>query len=312
MRTDRKASRRSEAAVHAARPMSCPAMILPLCFFFCLSLAGIGQTQTPPVRVVFSGQASGGSWDLYLASGDGTDVKRAMETPGVDERTPVLSPDRKFVAYSTSRGELQLYNLYDRVARTLPLPSKGRAAWPAWGPDGASLYYVDVQMGKGPDEGTVWRYEVPSNDGRKMADVPEVEGWPAVSDDGVLLFTTWTQEQSCSLSSMAPSAQAPTLLWDRSLSLSGAAQLPGGRIAAVAGDAAGQKVILLRNGRAEREFDVPGASGRPVNYQGGLLLTRIESGAAGIHVMDLATGKTRPWTNAGSSGPAQMRDPDYR
>ena len=270
-------------------------------------------SDDPPTRAVFSGLAAGGSWDLWLASADGRFLKRAAETPGVDERTPVLSPDRKYVAYSTSRGDIRLYNLYDRAERILQLPRTGRPSWPAWGPDAQSLYYVNVQMGKGPDEGQVWRYDLESGKASEVADEPEVEGWPAVNGQGVLLFTTWTQSQACHLSRMKPHNKTPKLLWDQSLTLSGAALLSRGRVAAIAGDGRSQKVIILGNdGKLQREYDVAGASGRPVSFQDGLLMTRIVEGRASIHVLDLSTGKTRPWTGAAPRELIQMRDPDYR
>lgn len=267
----------------------------------------------PPVRTVFAGQSQGGTWDIWLAGSDGQSMRPAMTTADVDERTPVLSPDRKYVAYSTSRGQIQLYNLYDGLTQTLQLPSSGRPAWPAWSPNGDSVYYVDVRMGKGPDEGRVWRYDMRAQKGQPVADEPEVEGWPAVSPEGVLLFTTWTQSQTCHLSTMMPGSAQPKLAWDRSLTLSGATHLPGGRIAAIGADQQGQKVIVMTpDGKLVREHRVPGASGRPVAYQQGLLLTRIQGGSASIQVLDVTSGKTRPWTTSVPRDLAQMRDPDYR
>ncbi|MBI2838121.1 MAG: PD40 domain-containing protein, partial [Acidobacteria bacterium] len=250
----------------------------------------------PPPRAVFAGQSQGGTWDIWLAGEDGRAIRPALRTADQDERTPVLSPNRKFVAFSTSRGQIGLYNTYDGVTRTLQLASAGRPAWPAWSPDGESLYYVDVLMGKGPDEGRVWRYDLRGGKGEPVADEPEVEGWPAVSPDGVLLFTTWTQSQTCHLSTLKPGSAQPRLAWDRSLTLSGATHLPGGRIAAIGSDQQGQKVVLLTaDGKLLREHRVPGASGRPVAYREGLLLTRIDGGTASLHVLDMTSGKTRPW-----------------
>lgn len=267
----------------------------------------------PPIRVAFAGQTRGGTWDIWLASSDGTVLRPAVRTPDVDERTPVISPDRKYVAFSTSRGDLQLYNLYDGLTQTLRLPSTGRPAWPAWGANDGSLYYVDVLMGKGPDEGRVWKYDPRTGRGEIVADEPEVEGWPALSPDGVLLFTNWTQSQTCHLSAMAPQGKQAKVTWDRSLSLSGASHMPSGRIAVIAGDQDGQKVLLMtQDGRLLREYPVAGASGRPVAYQEGVLLTRIEDGLASLHVLNISSGETQRWRGGGAQDLVQMRDPDYR
>ncbi len=281
--------------------------LLALFSFFAVS------AEAPAVRIVFSGQTKGGTWDLWLASSDGVYLQQAMVTPDTDEKTPVLSPNRKYVAYSTSGGELCLYNLYDKNTSKLSLPTAGRAAWPAWDPNAFAIYYVNILMGKGPDEGQVWRYDIKSGKAQKVADDPEVEGWPAVNHEGVLLFTTWAQSQVGHVSMMMAQDQKPRILWDQSLNLSGAAFLRDGRIAAIAGDGKVQRVILLKNdGKLDHEFNVSGASGRPVVYENELLLTRIEGGMAGIHVMDLTTGKTHPWMKAASKDLVQLRDPDYR
>ncbi len=264
------------------------------------------------MRVVFSGLTEGGTWDLWLGDAEGTSLSRAMETADTDERTPVLSPDRKHVAYTTSRGDLRLYNMYDRASRTLSVPVTGRCAWPAWGPDGTTLDFVEVLMGNGPDEGRIWRYDLKTAEAQKVADEPEVEGWPVASADGVLLFTNWTQSQASRLFLAAHPPSRPKLVWDRSLTLSGAAYLQMGRIAVVAGDLDGQKVILFTGGVKQREYIVPGATGRPVPYETSLLLTRIDKGVAGIYVMDFATGKTRAWSASRPKELVQMRDPDYK
>ena len=114
------------------------------------------------------------------------------------------------------------------------------------------------------------------------------------------------------MSTMVSEGTAPRILWDKSLSLSGAAHLLGGRIAAIASDQAGQKVIIFSGGQKVREFDVSGASGRPVAYENGILLTRVSDGAAGIYVMDLSTGETRAWATRAPTELVQMRDPDFR
>lgn len=279
---------------------------------FAPGVAGAGE---PPVRAVFAGYTEGGSWDLWLASGDGAHLRRAVETPSLDERTPVLSADRARVAFAASDGQLRVYDIRSRVLRVLPTPSSGRAAWPVWDPaDITSIYYVDVLMGKGPDEGRIWKLNIDSGKRELVADEPEVEGWPAISEDGVLLFTTWTQSQTSHMSIQVPGAAAPKRVWDSSLSLSGAAHLKGGGIAAVAADSLGQKVLMLnREGRLEREIIVPGASGRPAVYENGtLLLTRIDGGAATIHVLNTSSGTTHSWIKSPPIGLAQMRDADYR
>ncbi|MBI2839261.1 MAG: PD40 domain-containing protein [Acidobacteria bacterium] len=276
------------------------------------AIASGAAAETPAVRVAFCGYTQGESWDLWLGSADGSHLERATVTPEIDERTPALSPDRMTVAFTTSRGDLQLYVIATKTVQSLPLPGSGRFAWPTWSADGKNLYYVEVLMGKGPDEGRIWRYVVSSGAIEKVADQPEVEGWPSVSSDGAMLFTTWTQAQSCGLWSIASPDAAPTLLWDKSLSLSGATWFPGGSLAAVASDGRSQKVLLLKNGKLDREIDVPGASGRPVAFDGSLLLTRIDNGLAGIHVMDLASGRTRAWSTSAPKDLVQMRDADCR
>lgn len=270
------------------------------------------SAERPDLRVVFSGLADGGSWDLWLGSADGSYLERVTDTPGIDERTPVLSQDRKLIAFTTSQGDLNLYDIGKRTSRLVPLAQTGRICWPAWGTDASTLYFVEVLMGKGPDEGRIWRLDLATGKTSKVVDEPEVEGWPSARPDGALLYTVWTQSQSCHLSTRMRDANAPSPLWDRSLSLSGATWLSDGRIAAVARDAGGQKLLLFKSGKLERRLDAPGASGRPVPYGQALLLTRIIAGAATIDVIDLATGHMHSWAQSAPPGLVQTRDPDFR
>ncbi len=277
-----------------------------------LAAAAAYAAPPPATRVVFVGLTDGGSWDLWLADAGGTHFSRATVSPDLDERTPALSPDRKLAAYATSAGDIRLYNVYDRASTALRLPGSGRYAWPAWSPDGRSLFYVEVLMGKGPDEGRLWKYDIATGEAQKVADEPEVEGWPSVSREGVLLFTTWTQTMRSRVLMQPPDSTAAKLLWDGSLTLSGAAWLRDGRIAVVAGDEKGQKIIVFSSGMRVKDYSVPGASGRPTPLERSLLVTRIVNGKAGLYLVDLNDGSSKPWARSAPKALVQMRDADYR
>ena len=264
-----------------------------------------------PVEIVFAGLAEGGTWDIWAADRAGTQFLRITDTPDVDERSPALSPDRRFIAWSTSRGEIVLYDLHASAPRPLALPSSGRHSCPVWGADHSELYYVELLLEQGPDDARIWQVDVDSAKGRTSLDQPlMVEGWPWVSDRGELVFTTWTATNEGVLWMKRAGSSAAKKLWDRALSISGTTMMADGTIAVICGDHRGQKVMMLDGEKLLREYDSPGASGRPAAFGDQLLLTRVVDGRAAIFVMSLEDGASRPWLAALPEGLSQARDPD--
>lgn len=93
------------------------------------------------------------------------DARNITQTPGVHERTPVWSPDGKWIAYwSDAKGE---YNLYLREQngmgepRVIELQEKGFYFQPTWSPDSKNLAFTDNKL-------NVWVIDIEQNTQKKI------------------------------------------------------------------------------------------------------------------------------------------------
>ena len=86
--------------------------------------------------------ALGGNTDIYAVSIDQPDKVRPVLATPIDERFPELSPDGKWLAYtSDDRGQAELYvQPYPGPGRRVPITSGG-AQNPAWSKKGNELFY---------------------------------------------------------------------------------------------------------------------------------------------------------------------------
>ena len=81
-------------------------------------------------------------WIMTDPLKDSRTAKQFLAT-SLDETSPVISPDGKFVAYQARRPEV--YGVY---VNTFPVPTREipistNAAQPAWSADGRELYFVE-------------------------------------------------------------------------------------------------------------------------------------------------------------------------
>ena len=144
--------------------------------------------------VVFSAQGYDGQQDLYRASwpNEVTRLER-LTHDGYDDVEPCLSPDGKWVAWASDRGDLggrySLWRLSMNGGKPEELshPAAGDDRQPAWSPDGRWIAYRSTRGGTSD----LWvRPAVPSNEARRITQLRGVASDPdwLPRGDG-LLFT---------------------------------------------------------------------------------------------------------------------------
>ncbi len=92
--------------------------------------------------IAFVGIQPGGAGDLMLAGAGDQTVTNLTESPDIDDRNPVWSPDSADIAFTRrfgNRTHTSVINLGSKSVRTLV---EAAASEMAWSPDGKSLLYV--------------------------------------------------------------------------------------------------------------------------------------------------------------------------
>jgi len=125
-------------------------------------------------------------WNVWLVEADGTNARPLTRETEDKARLPVISPDRRSVAFSveTAGGlwELRVIDSQGRGDITVAdsLVPDGRAAW---SPDGTRLAFVGNQ--DGPAD--VYVLDLTTGDVANLTNTPEDEGDPTWSPDGSTL-----------------------------------------------------------------------------------------------------------------------------
>jgi hypothetical protein len=164
------------------------------------ALAGDGAS------VVFAAQGYDGQQDIYRASwpGAGTVRLERLTHDGYDDVEPALSPDGRWVAWASDRGELGgRYSLWrlslaGGVPEAVSHPPAGDDRQPAWSPDGQWLAYRSTRGGTSD----LWvRPSMPSREARRVTRLQGVATDPdwLPRGDGLLFtaqeavtFRTWS------------------------------------------------------------------------------------------------------------------------
>lgn len=152
------------------------------------SLAPDGQS------VVFAAQGYDGHQDLYRASWRTGEVKlERLTKDAYDDVEPAISPDGKWIAWASDRGDLGgRYSLW-RLSldggkpEEMSHPAAGDDRQPAWSPDGQWLAYRSTRGGSSD----LWvRPSVPSYEARRVTKLQGVATDPDWLPDGKgVLFT---------------------------------------------------------------------------------------------------------------------------
>ncbi len=102
---------------------------------------GTVETLARDLLLVSSSARGGGVYDLYTLNSDGTAPRRLAESPGTEDRFPVLSPDGTKVAFSRN-GEVWIMNR-DGTGQVRVATAPRYASVIRWHPLGNKLFFDD-------------------------------------------------------------------------------------------------------------------------------------------------------------------------
>lgn len=144
--------------------------------------------------VIFAAQAYDGQQDLFRVTwtDDGERLER-LTHDGYDDVEPALSPDGRWIAWASDRGDIAgRYSLWrmsltDGVPEPVSWPASGDDRQPAWSPDGRWLAYRSTRSGTSD----LWvRPSAPSFEARRVTRLQGLASDPDWLPDGSgLLFT---------------------------------------------------------------------------------------------------------------------------
>ncbi len=125
---------------------------------------------------------------VRLGSDRNPSIEPLASEAGVDFSAPRWSPDGSAVAAGRqragARGEVVVVDAASRTVRVVAGGGRGRAATPAWRPDGLAIVAATA-VGDGPFN--LVEYPLDGGEARPLTDLRGGATWPDVSSDGALL-----------------------------------------------------------------------------------------------------------------------------
>ena len=132
-------------------------------------------------KIVFSSNRDG-NWEIYAMNPDGFGVRRLTKTSGIDECSPVWSPDGKHIAFVSKGADasaIEVMSASGRRRRKLT-DGSGKDSDPSWSPDGSHIAFSsnrDVHAG-------IYTMAVDGSDVRKLTDHKADDYCPRWQPDG--------------------------------------------------------------------------------------------------------------------------------
>ena len=168
------------------------------------ALAGGARQSRSSLGIVFE---RGGS--LYAIAVDGSRTARLTNTPVWDEKSPSVSPDGRWIAYSRSRGYASTLWVMSVDGRSSKRLNGRESEGTAWSPDGRTIYFARflLQEDKGPNFqfseacGAIFRIGVDGSGETRLTNPPWKDSFhshfsPAVSPNGLRI--AFTDANQCS------------------------------------------------------------------------------------------------------------------
>lgn len=142
-----------------------------------------------PAPVLVSVRQTDTSWRIALAL-PGEPQIIYLETDG-EALDPAWSPDRRFLAFSRSRGAASSVWLMDTTSGAIRdiSPAALNAEYPAWSPDSRLLTYT-VETGADDSSARVALFDISSGQTSLLSDAHG--GWADWSRNNEIIFTRWT------------------------------------------------------------------------------------------------------------------------
>lgn len=148
-----------------------------------------GVSFSPEGQIIYTATTNGRQ-DLYMIDAKGGNVRQLTQTGGIN-RTPVVSPDGKYVVFASDRsGTVRLWRVDLNGENAVELTSGVNDSDPQFTPDGQSLIYTS-------DKGGIrqlFRVSVNGGDSKSLTD--RCVATPAVSPDGRFIACSYRESDS--------------------------------------------------------------------------------------------------------------------
>ncbi len=174
------------------------------------------------------------TFDIYVASADGSGLTNLTRTPHAEESSPAYSPGGRRIAYarrSSSGSNIWSMRADGSHRRALTGDSAAISDEPVYSPDGRFIYFASDRAG----DTDIWRMRA---NGKRPVDltasIPGEQSHPAISPDGSLVAfaQTYTDAHAPSVQAVGADGSPTTLHIDGA---SDPTFAPNGRLAYVGG-----------------------------------------------------------------------------
>ncbi len=292
-----------------------PAVKIVVLFLFLLSALPIYSIAKDDTNTTKSQEANGDNYgtivfssdrdsdssnrDIYVMSGDGSDIQRLTHSPG-DDKWPVWSPDGNYIAFISNReGSYQVYVMSAEGRNIKRLTDNYKYDRPTWSPDSKKIAFNSYRG----DAGEICVVNVDGSGERQLSTCSGEKRSPCWSPDGKLIAFHMEEDNETGVFVMNADGTNPRLLakakggfyspdWSPDGNRIVMNRVVDGIIEIYVMNADGSDILRLTNRRNHDEFPRWSFGGKSIiyDYHGSIGGESNNHGPTGICVID-ADGK---------------------